>query len=393
MNLILSGFIIILSLTVYPAILVQNSELLYIFNFLEFDFFNWYRMLLVAPMAAFLFCRRVEWPIVLFLICLFLSSIFSKYPETVLYGTPMHHEGVFAILGYIGIYQLAVYTGISRSVEKSLSAVVYITAFIACLQLYYGNFLNFPFFKIFIPEVPMRAEVWPIYANLGGPNNLGLFCSLVMPYALIRRKWLQFFLLSALLIGCQARGAWLSVFLTTAFISKKCLLFIILLALCLSVFKHDLIKRRVLHTINNIHFPPEDGDLAGRIYMWKRAVPFLKNSILIGRGPATYIHDVPQFHPRGDAIGFFNHAVDRPHNTFINIWHGTGLLSLLTLAYWIIGKLRIGADASLKMGVIGYLIASVFTDSVLCVTPYFLIFLGGINGSNNEARRFNQREE
>lgn len=395
MKFILCVFALALSVAIYPVTMLQHSEMLYIFNLIETDFFNWYRMILVSLMIPFIALKnaklRVEWPIAAYLFLLLLSSIASRYPETSIYGTPMHHEGLLAILGYFGIYQAVKRTGIFYSLEKCLDAVVFITAGVAVLQVKYGNFLNFPLFKLLIPEIKMTAETWPIYANMGGPNNLGLFCSLFTPYALIRKKWIQFTLLLALLIGCQSRGAWLSVVITTALISRKYLLYIVVVALSLSVFRHDIITERGAKILSGLHYPIQDKDLSGRGYMWKRAVPVLKESILIGKGPATYLHYVPQFHPRGDAIGFLAHAIDRPHNMYINIWESSGLLSLLLLAYWMRKTLKESNDAALKMGVVGYLIAGVFTDSVLCVTPYLSIFLGGIiNGSNDEARRYDK---
>lgn len=389
MKFILCAFAIVLSVTVYPITRIQGRELTYIFGLIETDVFNWYRMILVSAFAVFALGIK-EWPIKICLALLILSAMASRFPGTVLFGTPMHHEGILALLGYAGVYHLSKAHGYGKALERSLDAVVYITAFIAGLQLYYGNFMNFPLFKPIMADLQMRVETWPIYANMGGPNNLGLFCSLFTPYAIVRKKKVQTVLLFALLIGSQSRFAWFSVLITTALASRRHLLIIALVAVTLSIFRHDILTDRFSKSIP-IHWPIQDGDLSGRAYMWKRSIPVLKDSIFLGKGPATYIHYVPQFHERGNAIGFLHHVIDRPHNLFINIWQSSGLLSLLILAYWMRKKLLLANDASLKMGIIGYLIASVFTDSVLCVTPYLSIFLGGINGSNNEARRHDKR--
>ncbi len=385
MKFILCAFVVVLSVTIYPFERLQNSELVYIFGLIEVDFFNRYRMILVALMIPFAF-RKTEWLLGAYLTLLLLSTVSSRFPVTATYGTPMHNEGLLALLGFFGVYQATRRCGIFPALEKCLDAVVYITAFIAALQLYYGNFANFPLFKMLAPNAQIRAESWPIYANMGGPNNLGLFCSLFTPYAIVRKKRLQTALLFALLIGSQSRFAWLSVIITTAVISRKHLLWMAVIALTLSVFRHDILTERFSRSFP-IHWPIRDGDLSGRAYFWKRAIPVLKDSIILGKGPSTYAHYIPQFHKRGDAIGFYGHAIDRPHNMFINIWQSSGLLSLLILGVWMRKKLLFANDASLKMGIIGYLIAVVFTDSVLCVTPYLSIFLGGINGSNDEKRR------
>lgn len=389
MKLILCLFVLVLSVTVYPVTRFQNSELLYIFNLIETDIFNWYRMILVSLMALLIpfFAKEMNQRIFAYVVLLFLSTITSRFPETSLYGTPMHHEGILAILGYLGIYLATKRLGFFKELEKSIDAVVYITAFISLLQIKYGNFLNFPLFKMLLPDVQLSAVNWPIYANMGMSNNLGLFCALLLPYSLIRKKKLQSFLLISLLVASQTRSAWLSVLITTALISRRYLVYALVIAAVLCIPIREDVIGRIKHTVDDIHWPIRDGDLAGRAYIWKRAIPVMKDSILLGKGPGTYLQYIPQFHERGNQIGFQMQAIDRPHNLFINIWESTGLLSLLILAYEFFKIMRNGKDASLKYGVLGYLIASFFTDSVLCVTPYFLIFLGGISGSNNEARR------
>lgn len=387
MKTALCVFAIVLSFAIYPIVMLQNSELLYIFNFIETDFFNWYRMILVGLASVYIFHCRWSWSYLFFVILLLLSVLASSYPETSVYGTPMHHEGLIAIVGYLGIYHAAKHYGFFKGLERSLDAVIFITAFIGALQLWYGNFLNFPVFKWLISDIQMTAIKWPLYANMGGPNNLGLFCALFIPYAILRKKWVQLLLLSALLIGSQSRGAWLSVIVTTTIISRKYLLYAFIGLAILAVPMRETITSRIIQSVDHIHWPIRDGDLSGRAYMWKRAIPVLKDSIILGKGPATYLHFVPQFHERGNAIGFQMQAIDRPHNMFINIWQSTGLLSLLVLAFALYKILKAGKDASLKMGVIGYLIAGIFTDSVLCVTPYFLIFLGGLSSEHRETRR------
>lgn len=394
MKFLLCAFVLILSVFVYPVTQFQSSELYYIFGFIETDLFNWYRMLLVSLMIPLIFLgiKKIEWQIAVYLLLLAVSTLLSRFPETSLYGTPMHHEGLFAILGYFGLYQAARKYGIFPKLEQCLDATVYITGFMAGLQLYYGNFLNFPPFKAALSGVVMTVEVWPIYANLGGPNNLGLFCSLMAPYALARKKYLQFCILAALLIGSQSRFAWLSVAITTMIISRRALWAIVAVALALSIVRHDIITERTIKAMNSIHYPIQDGDLSGRAYMWKRAIPVLKDSILLGKGPGTYLHYVPQFHERGDQIGFYHRAIDRPHNMFINIWASSGLLSLIALGSLVFKKLKTSKNYPLKLAIIGYLMAGVFTDSVLCVTPYFSLLLGGLIYEHNEARGNAKRE-
>lgn len=388
MKYVLCAFAIALSFAVYPITLLVNSELVPIFSHIEIDFFNWYRMLLVGVIGIpFLFLfRGVSWGLWAYLILLFASTALSRFPETSIYGTPMHHEGLIALLGYLGIYAAAKRFGLFKELELSLNIVVYTTAFFAVLQLIYGNFLNFPLFKLIIPKLMIHAETFPIYGNMAGPNHLGLFCALFLPYAIVKKKHLQVILLMALLIGSQTRGAWLSAVITTALISRRYLIYLIVIGAILSIPMHDIVTWRIKRTAREVHYPIQDVDFGGRAYMWKMAIPALKDTILLGHGPSTFISYFPQFTERGAAAGFANLVIDRPHNIFINIWQNTGLLSLIILGLLVFLAIFFSVNPSLEMGVIGFLIAGIFTDSVLCVTPYFLIFLGGLSNEHNEAR-------
>ncbi len=395
MKFILCLFTIALSLGVYPIFLHMNKDLIHMWGYVEIDIFNWYRMVFVGltGCTAFYFVRKLDTPVIWYLALLLLSTLFSLYPETSIYGTPMHHEGLIALIGYIGIYQFVVMSGFYKSLERALDVVVFIVGFVAILQILYGNFLNFPLFKAIVPKLEFQAVRWPLYSTLGGPNNLGLFCSLFFPYAIIKKKYAQVVLLLALAVGSQTRSAWISMFITTAFVSRKYVLYLIIasIVLCIPIHKKVFLRARV--TWHQIHFPPRDGDLAGRIYMWKGAIPSLKKTLLIGQGPSTFPLYFPQFTKRGDDIGFENLVIDRPHNMYINIWQSTGLISLFILSSIVFIALCGGRSTALRLGVLGFLITGFFTDSMLSVTPYFLIFLGGLRYEYNEARRYDPRTE
>lgn len=391
MRFVLPAFVVVLSVTLYPVIRLQHSDLYQTLNLIETDLFSWYRMILLSFMIPFIFVERASLALLSYLALLLLSHFTSRFPETSLYGAPLPHEGTLALLGYIGVYQLTKKYGYSKPLEKSIDAVVYITAFISLLQVCYGNFFNFPPFRLLLPEIEVEATQWPLYANMANPNSLGLFCALIFPYALIRKKKIISLLLLTMLIGSQTRGAWLSALITTAIISRKYLLYVLGLSVLLCIPIRGDILERVKRT--DLHYPIRDEDISGRAYMWKRAIPVMKDSIVLGKGPSTYLLHIPQFHERGNRIGLQGIAIDKPHNLYINIWISTGLLSLVLLGIYLIKIVRGGRDASLKCGVLGYLIAGIFTDSVLCVTPYAIIFLGGLSHEYHEARRHDQRKD
>lgn len=130
-----------------------------------------------------------------------------------------------------------------------------------------------------------------------------------------------------------------------------------------------------------------------RGYIWARALPLLKQNILIGSGPDTFVFKFPQ----NDLVGKYyaydtaNMVVDKPHNLYLQIALNEGLIALLAflavMIIYIIDSLKLYAlkneyendeilGAATCLGVIGYLFAGLFNDSVISVAPIFWIVLG-----------------
>lgn len=143
-------------------------------------------------------------------------------------------------------------------------------------------------------------------------------------------------------------------------------------------------------------FKPLDGleKLASnRGYIWGRTLPLLKNYIISGSGPDNYPIAFPQddFLAKSNAFSDPNTVVDKPHNLYLQIATNTGVLSLLSLLiFWgiyIINSFKLYSKmvydsldkyvgASCLIGVIGYLSAGMFNDSVISVAPLFWGMLG-----------------
>ncbi|MGG7151244.1 O-antigen ligase family protein [Clostridium neonatale] len=132
---------------------------------------------------------------------------------------------------------------------------------------------------------------------------------------------------------------------------------------------------------------------SSRGYIWSRSIPMLKDNILIGKGPDTFALEFPQ----NDLLAKYyaydnpNTIVDKPHNLYLQIALNNGLIALiaflgLMLVYiidsFILYSLKqeytksqlFGTATSL--GVIAYLFAGIFNDSIISVAPIFWILLG-----------------
>jgi hypothetical protein len=143
-------------------------------------------------------------------------------------------------------------------------------------------------------------------------------------------------------------------------------------------------------------FKPLDGFekiASDRGYIWGRTIPLLKNYVVYGSGPDNYPIAFPQddFLAKSNVFSDLNTVVDKPHNWYLQIAANTGVLSLLSIllivGIYIINSLKLFTrmnydsldkyiGASCLVGVIGYLAASVFNDSVISVAPVFWILLG-----------------
>ena len=87
-------------------------------------------------------------------------------------------------------------------------------------------------------------------------------------------------------------------------------------------------------------FTGKESFASGRGYIWSRSIPLLKKAIFIGYGPDTFIYIFPQ----NDIVGKLNYGaiwaiISKPHNWYLQIALGYGVLSLiciLALIIWLL---------------------------------------------------------
>ena len=132
---------------------------------------------------------------------------------------------------------------------------------------------------------------------------------------------------------------------------------------------------------------------SARVYIWSRAIPLLRDTLFVGYGPDTFAAAFPQqdFVGKYLAYGTSEMLVDKPHNLYLQTALSSGVLSLIVLlslffsyarascrAYWFRFRpeeawlIGLGCFA----GIVGYLGAGIFNDSVVSVAPIFWVLLG-----------------
>lgn len=130
-----------------------------------------------------------------------------------------------------------------------------------------------------------------------------------------------------------------------------------------------------------------------RGYIWSRTIPMLRDTIFIGHGADTYCI----YFPHQDYAGKYNvkwdinKIVDKPHNVYLGIAIGTGILSLLALlilwGIYLVQSFRLYfrakfedfntfVGAGIFLGICGFLVAGLFNDSTVSVMPMFYGLLG-----------------
>lgn len=126
---------------------------------------------------------------------------------------------------------------------------------------------------------------------------------------------------------------------------------------------------------------------SSRGYIWSRTLPLIKENVFIGKGPDNFVYGFPQDDIDGKyrVYGDDTILVNKPHNMYLQIAINTGLLSLIVFLIIVVISLYRGFLSkdviiiAITSGILGYLVAGVFNDSVVSVAPVFWILIGLVN--------------
>ena len=178
---------------------------------------------------------------------------------------------------------------------------------------------------------------------------------------------------------------------------------------------------KMIHYRTSERFDPVEAEHIGfegkeklgssRGYIWSRTIPLLKDCLLTGYGADTFAYVFPQndvlakYYAYSDFHEGFYVTVDKPHNLYLQIFYGNGLIALIAFlticVFYLVDSLRLYAlrreyrpeqimGAAVMLGVVGYLAAGLFNDSVVHVAPVFWILIGvgaALNTINRRADR------
>ncbi|MGL5348875.1 MAG: O-antigen ligase family protein [Peptostreptococcaceae bacterium] len=129
-------------------------------------------------------------------------------------------------------------------------------------------------------------------------------------------------------------------------------------------------------------FEKLDSLSTGRMHIWKETLKLIKERPMFGYGFDTFPYTIDHDNPDNGNI-----FIDKPHNWYLTVWYGCGvlgLIGLLGIILWILirtVKLYIkGIDNKMlyitSFGVVAYAFQGLFNDSFIGTSIFFWIYSG-----------------
>jgi len=369
------------------------------------------------------------------------SSMLSLFPYVSIWGFYDRSEGLITYMAYFALFIAAYSIDFSkaslRPFKWGISISTIALSLIGVAQFYGYNFLETGL--AYALSVPSElADQFPklsfrfkdiAYATLFNPNYVGSFTAIAVPFFLSlylfeqdKKRRITYSAISLLSFAFMvASGS------RAGLIGITCSV-ILIIAINRKNFKRDWKRYAsmaaailVVASIMNFHNPArvfgkinslfsdaekvleieeeteEDLELlygegftvlgSGRGYIWYKSAGMIKQTVLMGNGPDTYVFHFP--HREAFEEGF-NKITDKPHNIYLQIGINQGVVALLAFLFiniYAFRKLFKGLDRGLEgrrdqalialaASIFGYLATSLFNDSVVSVAPLYWAMLG-----------------
>nr|HML86735.1 O-antigen ligase family protein [Bacteroidales bacterium] len=128
---------------------------------------------------------------------------------------------------------------------------------------------------------------------------------------------------------------------------------------------------------------------SGRVYIWRKTIELIKERPLLGYGHDTLLYHFSQFDPeQAENLGFLS-LVTKPHNMYLEVAFGSGLIALISLLALLILHLfhttktiikgnndKTRFSASILVFWCAFLLQCLFNDSLIGTSPIFWILFG-----------------
>ena len=387
-----------------------------------------YVLIIIAGFAWFFkavikdksFCWKsssITIPLLFYAATFILSTLFSIDFRRSLNGDIFRCEGLYTLLAYVSLVFLFINQVKTQIMARNLFIGLVICSALVSIYGLFQYFFYDPTAHFLIKYLPTRIG---ISSTIGNSNFLGKYLVLVIPlvlsFYLNRNSFVMKFLILTALLLCLAalvltftRASWLSMilgfslYLFLAFrnylleVGKRRFVFlgvILVLIICfLDVYRAEksfLGSGRVYERITSVFKDKRSQGVATRLFVWKRALPLIKEKPWLGHGPETF--EIAFKKDNIDYMETFNDfvSIDRAHNNYIDIAFAHGLIGLgaylTVIGAFLIHLLNLLKKSGnrchklLYVGIIsgycGYLFNDIFIFSVVSVSPTFWSLMG-----------------
>lgn len=160
------------------------------------------------------------------------------------------------------------------------------------------------------------------------------------------------------------------------------------------LYQYDGDHRLLYEASQLMHGNLEDRFGSNRGFLWKRSVSLAMDQSLFGSGPDTFYRSfMGRYHEEVAAFTPGTHY-DSAHNEFLQTWVNLGLAGLVTYLLTIVSivyRAVKGQGINSRIlwflaPVVCYLVQSVFSFSIIIMTPLFWLMLGFIESETNKAK-------
>ncbi len=350
--------------------------------------------------------------LLLFLVLITASTIFSLQPALSVLGKYRRYEGLLTFINYAAIYFLALQSFRSferiRALSRSLSLVGGVVSIYGLAQFMGFDPIAWP---------GQQFESWRSFSTFGNPDMLGGFLVLAFPAALASyldakstRDSVLYGVAGTLITAClltsYTRGAWLGalasvvVFILvagrSAFLNPR--KFAVIAAVFIVTFGGIAFysgtrtgNTNLLERISSTSQVSE-GSAGSRLEIWKAALHATEERPLLGFGPDTF-NLLSQRHETVRYVKMVqgNSTADNAHNYFLQLAATVGIpaaicfvvfifaalfYSRITIRYYDESKKRV--YAGLSAAAAGYIVYLAFGLSIIGSTPILWLIIGAL---------------
>ncbi|MDN3018497.1 O-antigen ligase family protein [Paenibacillus sp. BSR1-1] len=342
-----------------------------------------------------------------------LSTAFSNYTYSSVYGSIDRKEGLITFFSYGSVFLFSYKLVDLKKVNKVFPGIAIVSMIVSVYGILQHYSLDF------LPRNSAMRGYTGTYTFFDNPNFFGSYLVLILLVSMMmyltekNKKLLSLYFIASnlgfiTLIFSSTRSGYVGVFCGTVFLSlfvvlkrkylwKKWAFLLITLGLMLLVInisENDQYFNRINSVVTDTYSVASNQSTghegSSRFFIWEKSLPLVPKYFWVGSGPDTF-EFVFKASPKElqEFFGDPNITVDKAHNEYLQIAITLGTPALLTYLLFIFVIFRRAFKAvrqaegneklilyGLIATIIGYLVQAFFNISTVPVAPIFWAILG-----------------